>query len=319
MENKTIFISVVLMGLLMGCSSPAIDISQNGTANCYIVSESGRYSFPAVKGNSDEPVGDIKFVEVLWESCGSNDVNENDLIRSIEYQKHRIIFETAGGFKKGNALIAAKDVKGEILWSWHIWMTEQPQEQVYYNNAGVMMDRDLGALSDFSSVMCAGMRYQWGRKDPFVGHPLKATIDFGWEMYDAEIGTVEYATANPTVEIGVQISEYEWANDGSWCYHKNRKLWDADKTIYDPCPVGWRVPDRDIWQNAMGLGIPQVEFDKEGYLFAQNLGEYNIIYPQSHYWTTTLHRFVCFDGIAGGDHTCEDYGSKAYVRCQKDI
>ena len=318
--KKTFLFSLVLLACIVGCeqSQPTVDLSTNGTANCYIVSAPGTYSIPAVKGNSNESVGNVKSVEVLWESCGSDDVLVKDLIQAVEFKTQKICFKTANVFKRGNALIAAKDNKGNILWSWHIWMTEQPQEQVYYNDAGVMMDRDLGAILNSSGDMCDGMLYQWGRKDPFAKYSLKSTIDFDWEMYDAEIGTVEYATVHPTTEIGVAISEYEVANNGSWCYHKNRKLWDEDKTIYDPCPVGWRVPDRDIWKNAMGLGIPHVEFHEKGYLFAQNLGEYNVIYPQSHYWTTALHFFECFDRIAGGDHTCEDYGSyKAYVRCQK--
>ena len=44
-------------------------------------------------------------------------------------------------------MIAAKDAEGKILWSWHIWMTDLPMGQVYWRNAGTMMDRNLGALS----------------------------------------------------------------------------------------------------------------------------------------------------------------------------
>lgn len=43
----------------------AESLSENGTANSYIVSTSGTYSFPAVKGNSSESVGSVKSVEVL--------------------------------------------------------------------------------------------------------------------------------------------------------------------------------------------------------------------------------------------------------------
>lgn len=37
-----------------------------------------------------------------------------------------------------------------------------------------------------------------------------------------------------------------------WLIEQNNKLWDEKKTIYDPCPVGWRVPSGDFWSKASG-------------------------------------------------------------------
>ena len=112
------------------------DLSASGTANSYIVSEAGSYKFTPTKGNSSESVGSIATAEVLWETFGT-DVTPNvgDLIKSVLYKDGYIAFQTADTFKDGNAVIAAKDVDGNILWSWHIWLTDEPQEQVYYNNA----------------------------------------------------------------------------------------------------------------------------------------------------------------------------------------
>ncbi|MGM9788425.1 MAG: PEGA domain-containing protein, partial [Candidatus Cryptobacteroides sp.] len=41
-------------------------------SNCFIVSQSGTYSFAPVKGNSDESVGQVSSVEVLWETFGTD-------------------------------------------------------------------------------------------------------------------------------------------------------------------------------------------------------------------------------------------------------
>ena len=41
-------------------------------ANCYIVSKEGTYSFKTLRGNSDESVGEVVSVEVLWESFGTD-------------------------------------------------------------------------------------------------------------------------------------------------------------------------------------------------------------------------------------------------------
>ena len=74
------------------------------------------------------------------------------------------------GDMEGNALIALCNADGDILWSWHIWFTDDPRGQEYYNNAGTMMDRNLGATSATpGDVGALGLLYQWGRKDPFLG------------------------------------------------------------------------------------------------------------------------------------------------------
>ena len=147
------------------------DLSALSTANCYILNRSGSYCIAAVKGNDSEAwLTKAESAEILWETFGTSTVpKDGDLIKSVSYKDGYIAFQTADTFKEGNAVVAAKDVEGNILWSWHIWMTDQPQEHVYNNNAGTMMDRNLGAVSAVSGdVGAIGLLYQWGRKDPFL-------------------------------------------------------------------------------------------------------------------------------------------------------
>ncbi len=148
------------------------DLSASGTANCYLVQNAGDYKFKAVQGNTDGTVGNVKSVEVLWESFGTTTMpNVGDLIDTVSYRDGYIRFSTPDTFAEGNAVIAAKNSKGVILWSWHIWCaTEGWNEQVYYNGAGTMMDRNLGATSAAAGeVGSLGLFYQWGRKDPSLG------------------------------------------------------------------------------------------------------------------------------------------------------
>ena len=148
------------------------DLSAAGTANCYLIQKAGDYMFKAVIGNTNATVGNVKAVEVLWESFGTDEMpNVGDLIASVSYENGYIRFSTPENLCDGNAVIAAKNSKGTILWSWHIWCAEEGwQEQVYYNNAGIMMDRNLGATSATpGDVGALGLMYQWGRKDPFLG------------------------------------------------------------------------------------------------------------------------------------------------------
>lgn len=238
------------------------NLSKDGTANCYIVSADGHYSFDAVKGNSDEPVGEVASVAVLWESTGTNEyLSVGALVQNPTYADGVVSFDVAK-FKAGNAVIAAKDASGNILWSWHIWLTDKPSKHTYNNGAGVMMDRHLGATSyQPGEVGSLGLFYQWGRKDPFLNssridacQAAKSTLTWPDAVpTSAETGTVAYAIANPTVFISADDH-----NCYDWHYAtRDDSLWKAQKTIYDPCPTGWRVPDggsKGVWKTAGFVG-----------------------------------------------------------------
>ena len=259
------------------------NLSADATSNCYIVSQGGSYCLLATKGN--QPANLLHSTEsasVLWESFGTSTTpSVGDLIKSVSYDNGYITFLTADTFKEGNAVIAAKDASGTILWSWHIWFTDQPQEQVYNNNAGTMMDRNLGATSITNNDIGAlGLLYQWGRKDPFLGSSTlssktvvsksvaKSTIS--WPA-PVSTGTIAYVTSHPTTFV---------YGDNDWYFgNYDTPLWTTSskaKSIYDPCPAGWRVPDggrNSVWAKARGdLGsffsiYPFTPYDDYGFDF----------------------------------------------------
>ena len=243
------------------------NLSVEEPANCYIINHSGEYRFQTTKGNSNEVVGNVSSAAVIWESFGTETTPSiGDLIKECSYKDGFIYFETAATFKEGNALIAAKDADDNILWSWHIWLTDQPQGQVYYNTAGTMMDRNLGATSATpGDVGALGLLYQWGRKDPFMGSSsisrdmtAKSTITWPSTVSsNSSYGTITYATAHPTTFItGNSSSNYDWYYTGDKATDNTRWATSSStKSIYDPCPAGWRVPDGDgsgVWSKALG-------------------------------------------------------------------
>ena len=195
-------------------------MSLAASANCYIISEAGLYKFKTVKGNSDISVGNVAYASILWETFGTSTAPEYlDLVSGFCYKDGYIAFQTADAFKEGNAVIAAKDADGNILWSWHIWLTDKPQSHVYNNNAGTMMDRNLGATSATpGDVGALGLLYQWGRKDPFLGSSsissstiAKSTITWPSAVSsDSWNGTIDYATANPTTFITYNGNNFDW-------------------------------------------------------------------------------------------------------------
>ena len=325
------------------------DLSAVETANCYIVSEVGDYKFKAVLGNSNASLGNVKSVEVLWESFGTDVApNVGDLVASVSYKNGYIRFSTPEAFKEGNAVIAAKNSKGVILWSWHIWLTDKPADQVYYNNAGTMMDRNLGATSATpGDVGAIGLLYQWGRKDPFLGSSsindaVDAVSTVTWpEPVESIWATVDVTEKNPMTYYGSSA-----AASGSW---------DSEKTVYDPCPVGYRVPDGEnegVWTTAEGGSYKYYEYflansdgSNCGINFSNILGDDSVIwYPMSgfrdyegylrtvgisgYYWSCSSHLIDSYQAyslhtnIGAGDVFPCEFNSKPYgfpVRCLKEL
>ena len=244
----------------------ATDLSDTGTANCYIVSEPGIYKFRPTKGCSNESIGNIETSAVLWKSFGTSIVpSKEELISAVCFKGGYIAFEVPADFKEGNAVIAAKDAKGSVLWSWHIWLTDKPEGQTYFNNAGIVMDRNLGATSATPGDAGAlGLLYQWGRKDPFLGSSstgsamVAASMHGNWQNVQSSsaTGTIAYTIAHPTTFIYQNINNNDWYYSSTSATDNTR--WtasDKDKSIYDPCPAGWRVPDggeNGVWALAAG-------------------------------------------------------------------
>ena len=241
--------NVTVAAPLVYTESVSVDLSAEGTANCYIVSEPGVYSIDAsVMGNgvlgiiedagfhTDNPSITGSAAELLWSDKAS-------VVAGVSYSKENnsIIFSTLG--VEGNAVVALKDEDGTILWSWHIWCTDEPQVQTYKNSAGTfyVLDRNLGATSTHfidaeASEDYKGTLYFWGRKDPFTSQVHTSSEQRHLSM--------NYTISNPTQTHRAS----SWSSNESWMApHINQAWSDQIKTIYDPCPIGYRVAITDIW------------------------------------------------------------------------
>lgn len=294
------------------------DLSAAGCANSYLVHGAGAYSFDAtVMGNgvSTEPFAATKLspssAALLWQDAPA-------LLSDVRLEEGRVHFTAGEG--QGNALIAVRDADGRILWSWHIWVTDyDPSSQAPKLNGLSWMTRNLGALSDDydETGSAKGFVYQWGRKDPF---PSGA----GWNdlnditVYDAS-GTAatdlfanEQVTASNNLQnavehpttfyYGTRIGDdyYDWLTaDGT---AKNNRLWetaaDGGKTLFDPCPPGWRVPRNGSWKgvNEANFIYDEAAFGRRhallGYYPAAGnrgaaSGTWSFVGGQASYWTST--------------------------------
>ncbi len=228
-----------------GPASSVVDLSEKATANSYIVSAAGDYKFKAVKGNGDEAVAAAS-AEILWETWNNGEeVTANSVIASVGLKDGYVTFSTPAALKPGNALIAAKDAAGTVLWSWHIWI---PATEVTASTFGgivnnPMMDRNLGALVAAEAgeaepdILSYGLFYTWGRKDPFPAPNVKTS---GEVKYDGALMTIAESIQNPTVYVKTGGDSVK-----DWTTEMSNDLWGAAKTVYDPCPAGYKVAYRD--------------------------------------------------------------------------
>ncbi len=181
----------------------------------YRVETGGGYDFTDYLDPVNNP---IKGYKILWqtENCiGDNsdgslvtfELDESDVLHSKFYVHVN---------QPGNAVIAAyndADCEGEIIWSWHIWVTSEDPTNIsnaitYYTYAwdengiyGVnsgrasipgygMMSCNLGALASVPTAATGegatstyGLLYQWGRKDPFPALKGAASGTYSYTEY----------------------------------------------------------------------------------------------------------------------------------------
>ena len=116
-----------------------------------------------------------------------------------------------------------------------------------------MQDRNLGAVNKATDSealvdgLSIGLLYQWGRKDPFPGlasteSSTPITLTHPVTLTSSKTNfTVEETIQNPTVYVKTGgDSNKTWMTNEE----KNTTYWGASKTIYDPCPVGYKVASR---------------------------------------------------------------------------
>ncbi|MDY4480988.1 MAG: hypothetical protein SPE21_02255 [Candidatus Cryptobacteroides sp.] len=272
----------------------AVNLSASGTANCYVIDAAGEYAFDAsLRGNGASSQGletpqplSPSSAKLLWQDSKS-------MISSVSLSGTRVVF-TAGS-KPGNAVIAVENASGEIIWSWHIWHPEKPVSGLTTSKGYTLMNMNLGAISSELGLSAYGLLYQWGRKDPFPGSPIASggtiqtksapvydidgneTQILASSMFESYSNNLAYAIAHPNTCLSCsptktgdwllsdESSPALWGNPEGGLNVDGKYINNGGKSIYDPCPAGWRVPPADLYSNFTGSGqYAWVELDSEG-------------------------------------------------------
>ena len=138
-------------------------MTQQSTANCYVIHNPGTYKFPTIYGNAMKNGADNKSAynsskqgqkHILSPFLGAHGPITKPQIDNIDnacliWQDTQnlisnISFDSANQYVKfevnkatihnGNAIIAVRDASNTILWSWHIWVTEEDLTPIEIEN-----------------------------------------------------------------------------------------------------------------------------------------------------------------------------------------
>ena len=245
----------------------------------------------------DDFVEDGLKVETLWEiaEAGTTLVS-GAVIDNPSLNGNEITVKAKNG--RGNALVVLKDVNDVILWSWHIWVVDGLADLTFSGSSRntTIHNMNLGATQN--SLYCAdklytnqeaiGLYYQYGRKDPFVmpkslsrktgspyltGKDLTRRVERDEDDNNRANGRVDWAIKNPDARILRSKSTQNVRSAigfSNWTYAADdlKKYWHStEKTIYDPCPKGYKVPDYDAFADFASANVPAVHVENTGYLF----------------------------------------------------
>ncbi len=177
---------------------------------------------------------------------------------------------TVSSSSEGSSLIAIKDSKGTILWSFLIWVKNEMSETTINGN------KFLPPLGD-------NCYFQWGRKDPL----LSDAMQLGNGFHGLE-NSIQY----PSHFIKGAASAWDWFCTGS-TINQDPTLWGGDsgrKTVWDPCPQGYRVPsEAEITSEPVSFYTSANGFPELG-LLARNESDgddLSVVFDYNHrsYWT----------------------------------
>lgn len=264
------------------------------TANCYLVHNPGTYKIPLVYGNAikdgatntlayhaTESGENIKTdlvnhtdaaitdpwlknngampnnAELLWQDT-------NGMVTAVDIDGDFLTF-TVAGTAAGNAVIAAK--KDEVIvWSWHVWVTDETLSSVTSINADThtygVAPVNVGWISDKTEtvyqgstcivrVMCSDVTfeftieqpnyveltypngrnpyYQWGRKDPEIPYNCNTYDIAGNVVATSPVNTITTVSGAYSIGATIQNPDKHYNNDNNPYNEYKYNYWDINQ------------------------------------------------------------------------------------------
>lgn len=215
---------------------------------------------------------------------GDKIFSNRDYPKDKRYLKFRLRTEEIhlpDSYAQGNAIIGVVDKDNQLIWSWHIWMCGYRigHDVTLQRGNYEFLPYDLGYCGAITksrecklhfvqtaepfqtatltlrqgnendiSTKASVLYYQWGRKDPFEhGNQLYRNLTPDNRTSEQTKYKGSPNQANYSVGIAPMIF-YTYSPDW-WNKFIVPNPWKSDKkNIYDPCPVGYKVPSVEALQ-----------------------------------------------------------------------
>ena len=251
------------------------NLSEEETANTYIVdvdniNEAGYYFDATVAGNgATVSLGNLN-AAYQYPASGTSALpagggvrvlmNQNNCVSDVKFADGKIYFKATG--VKGNAKIQLRDTNDDGAWVWLVWCTDLPGAVTFTDGVSSwgyhykIMDRNIGALTndvdETNPENMYGLYYQFGNPHPYTSSQMINNCDSGgYRMQDALAYNDKPFTGpdwywfNPYSSGSNQFFGPIWGG-GSAGDNTLKRGAAAKKTLYDPCPAGYKVMPLDF-------------------------------------------------------------------------
>lgn len=205
------------------------------TANCYVVSAAGTYQLPLVYGNaikngSENRVAYQGFKDYLNRTISSSSITGADnavLVWSdgffmfkdihLDAGKKNLVFTIDSNYmQQANAVLAVRDANNQIMWSWHIWVTERP----VYTQRHIL--QDLRNSSNTYELMQCNLGWVDGKKVYYNQRDLTFRFTQAGSGKTAELKVTQKGETFDYKDVG--STYYQWGRKDPLVALKN---WDS--------------------------------------------------------------------------------------------
>ena len=207
------------------------------TANCYVVSAAGTYQLPLVYGNAIKNGSENsaayqggKFKDYLNRTISSSGITGADnavlvwsdgffMFKDIHLDEARenLVFTIDSNYmQQANAVLAVRDANNQIMWSWHIWVTERP----VYTERHIL--QDLFVSSNTYELMQCNLGWVDGKKVYYNQRDLTFSFTQVGSDKTAELKVTQEGATFDYKDVG--STYYQWGRKDPLVALKN---WDS--------------------------------------------------------------------------------------------
>lgn len=256
--------------------------TQMNTANCYVINAPGKYSLPLVYGNAikngqpntsayESPAASADDIlknlvnhagnpitdPYIYNNVGCEPDNatlvwqdSRNLVTNVDLSAdmHSLTFEVSKeNIAQGNAVIAVRNSKNEILWSWHIWVTDYVPGKEADKDAPMKDKVVTNNKNDNYTFMAVYLGYCGNTEKYYEGRSVKVRFE---QEGTGETQTIEFTQTQHSVSYdNWNVPYYQWGRKEPMLPAQGHNQIPINKTWYDAAgrsSTSWTYSKADV-------------------------------------------------------------------------